>query len=196
MKKGIPFCIVALVCWVLAGVMIVHFVKVVSERNETLATLTAPANAEFALTEAGKVSLWHNYQGVVDGVTVNDDPVLPSGFGFELIEVATGRKTMMRSAHGVTTVRIGDNSKVLVGVFHITTPGDYELVVTSPAGEQRYLSLTKGTFGEGFKELFGIVGTATLLGLVGFIFLILGIIFMFVKSPPKSQPPTPLSNAS
>lgn len=189
MKKSILFFCLAVVCWVLAILLLVRFVKVIAEAaNSNLAVIEAPGSVIFPIEEAGTVSLWHNYQDFRNGKTVSHPPEVPGGFGFELKELSTGALVPFAPGMGSTTVTGGQTSKSGLGTFEVATAGDYELTVTTPPGESRIISLSEGTFMEVFGKIFGLAGTATLFGLVGFVFLIIAIVFL-VKSKSKALPP-------
>lgn len=190
MKKAVFFFCATAVCWALAGFLTVRFVKTIAEEaNASLATIEAPGSVIFPIEEAGQISLWHNYQDFREGRTVREDPELPGGFSFELKEMTSGALMPFTPSIANTNMSSGRLSKKGVGTFAVANAGDYELTVTAPAGQSRVISLSEGTMMESFKSIFGLVGSATLFGVVGLVFLILGIVFLFVK--PKPKPPLP-----
>ena len=153
----------------------------------------APGSAFFEVEEAGTVALWHNYKDFQGGQTVNHDPELPGGFGFELKQMGSATAVPFAPSKMNTSYSTPNVSKSGLGAFTISSPGDYELTVTAPPGESRIISVSQGALMSGFGKLMGSIGGAMLLGFLGVVTLVLGIVFIIAK--PKSPPSIP-SHAS
>ncbi|MGJ8725451.1 MAG: hypothetical protein ACSHYB_12910 [Roseibacillus sp.] len=194
MKKAIVFFVLTAVCWVLSIAMAVRFVKAIAEEtHSSLAVVEAPGSAIFEIEEAGVVSLWHNYEVFQGGKTVSNDSQLPGGYSFELRPLGSAATLPFKATGMNTNFTSPSVSKTGLGTFEVSSPGDYELTVTAPAGQNRIISLSEGTMMSGFGKIFGIVGVAIVLGLIGLVTLVLGIVFIIAK--PKSRPSIP-SDAS
>ena len=193
-KKAILFFVLTAVCWLLAIVMMVRFVTTLAdESNSSLAVVEAPGSAFFEIEKAGTVSLWHNYHDLHGGVTVNNDPLLPSGYSFELKEMGSATVVPFIPSKMDSHYSSPNVSKSGLGAFAIASPGDYELTVTAPPGQSRIISLSEGSVLSGMGKMMALMGGAVVLGLVGAVTLILGIVFLVAK--PKSPPSIP-SHAS
>ena len=194
MKKAFFFFVLAGLCWIVAILLTVRFVQSIKEEaSSNLAVVQAPGSAFFAIEEAGPVSLWHNYEDFQGGKTLSNDPRLPGGYGFELKALGSATGVPFQVATMDTQYNNSTVSKKGLGTFVVPAPGDYELTVTSPPGQDRIISLSKGTMMEGIGKIMGLAGVAALLGLFGVVALVLGIVFVIAK--PKSPPSIP-SHAS
>ncbi|MDQ8190780.1 hypothetical protein [Roseibacillus persicicus] len=194
--KAVIFFIITALCWIFAIVFGVRgFKTIVDNVNSNLVVMEAPGTATFTVKEAGKVSLWHNYQDIFEGKTIANDLALPGGFSFEIRPAgSTSVVIPLAPSVGNTTMNNGSTHKVGVGTFELPAAGDYTLTASAPAGETRVVSLSEGTFMENFGGVFGMIGGAVVLGLIGTLTLILAIVFLFLK--PKSKPPTSPAHAA
>lgn len=194
MKKVVLFFVLAAICWLATVISFMRFVQSIKEIGDSnLATIEAPGSAFFPVEVTGKVSLWHNYEDVHGGEVIHHEPQIPHGFAFELKEMSSGVLLPFTPAFADVSTNNGPLSKKGLGSFEITTPGDYELSVTTPPGDSRIISLSKGGF---FNDI-GKVGFPGLIaafsGVLGLIFLIIAILLMILnsKARKRNHPPSP-----
>ena len=141
-KNPILFFVLTAICWFLTIVLLVRFVVTIAGKGDSnLAVVEAPGSAFFEIEEAGEVSLWHNFEDFRGGRTVNNDRQLPSGYSFELKELGSSTAIPFMVSKMDSTYTSPSVAKTGLGMFMVTSPGDYELTVTAPPGQERIISL-------------------------------------------------------
>ena len=187
MKKAILFFALTFVFWAISIVMSMRLWQIFQEvTNVHLAVIEAPGSAFFEIEDAGTVWLWHNYEDYHEGEKVTNDPQLPSGFNFELKPLGGGTPVPFEASKFRPSGNPPGVSTTGLGTFSVTSPGDYELTVTSPPGQSRLISLTEKERLDGNKEIYILLVGAVVPAFIGLVTLLLGIVFVIAK--PKSPP--------
>jgi hypothetical protein len=154
----------------------------------TIATLESSGRTSFTVEEPGTVTLWHDYQTIHQGTTVEHPSSLPSGFHFQINDPVRGLKPM-DSRSMTTTMSSGPTSRMAVGSFELPEAGTYELIVEGP--EPRIFSLTEGGSMAGIGGFFGGMGLGILGGMLGFGLLLAGVIVLLTAKRKTPPPPPP-----
>lgn len=181
---------VALVAWVVAGVLSVQSFNRIVEATTPLATLEGPGKATFTIDEAGPLKVWHDYATFRNGVTVSHPQALPSGFAFGVSPVGSSTVLPLAASGMSETMNSGPTSKIAVGSIEIPSPGDYEITITAPPGESRIFSLSQGGVFELMGQIMMLLLIAVVLSLVGLLGMIFGIVTL-VKKPKATTPLLP-----
>ncbi len=150
----------------------------------TIATFEAPGAVTFSVSEPGTVTLWHDYQTLHGGTTIEHPSNLPSGFSFELIDPVRGMRPMSSTSNA--TMSSGSTSRIAVGSFDTPDAGDYEIRIQGP--EPRIFSITEGGSMAGLGGFFGGMGFGMVGGFLGFILLIAGVVVLVTgkrQAPPQ-----------
>lgn len=181
---------VALVAWVVAGVLSVQGYNRIVEETKPLATLEGPGTASFTVTEAGPMKVWHDYATFHQGTSVSYPQELPTGFAFGVSAVGSTTVLPLTTSEMTETMSLGSTSKVAVGTVEMPAPGDYEITITAPPGGSRIFSLSQGGVFQMMGQIMTVFLIAGLLSLVGILGIVSGIVTV-VKKPKASTPPLP-----
>lgn len=100
-------------------------------------------NSDLVLSETGAYTIFHEYQGVVNG-TVYSTAKNISGLKVEIENKSTGFKLQLHSPQSSETYTIGGRSGRSLLEFDIVQPGVYELVGWYPKGSGPEVVLTVG----------------------------------------------------
>jgi hypothetical protein len=187
-RKGIGISLLAAGSLLSAGgiAAIGYGVTELVDSFHTIVTFEAPGSRMFAVSEAGPVTLWHDFQTLDQGRTVREDPDLPAGFRFELLNPA-GAPIPLESVPNAT-MSVGSTSRQAVGSFQVPKAGGYEILVEGP--EKRIFSVTEGTSMEGFMPFMGGLMTGLLGGFAGLAVLIAGAVVLLTGRRKSPAPPT------
>ena len=141
-------------------------------------TVESPGTATFHLDQAGVHPLWHDYSTSHGSHNHHHDQRPPSDFVYELTRLDDGRAipfTPLPASH-TQTMSTTQRESFGLGSFEVPSPGDYELRAANPAGDQRFFSLTSGSFLGTLGPFGASIGLTALLALAGLILSITGLI--------------------
>lgn len=178
---------------VLTGIVAVvifigSFVEVITQ-NRSLAVFEVPGKGDFRVENENPstITIWHDYQTIHAGKTLNHDEALPGGFEMKVVSKRGDIMSPVAASKMRSTMSYGTTSRIVIGTQEIPGAGEYELIVSGPKDQPRIMSVSEGSMGTVFAKIFRAFGIAGLLGLVGFVTLVLGIAVAF--STPRKQPP-------
>ncbi|MCH7226079.1 hypothetical protein [Haloferula sp. A504] len=148
---------------------------------QTIATFEAPGSTLFEVTEPGTVTLWHDFETIHNGTTVNHPSSLPGGFTFELIDPVRGPQSL--SYHSSATMSSGSVQRMAVGSFQTPEAQSYEIRIDGP--EPRIFSVTEGGTMAGVGGFLGGMGIGMVCGFVGLGLVIAGVVILITSKRPS-----------
>ncbi len=197
MKKrtGVIILVIGVLCMIGAVVSVAVGVMGFVDDLKPVTIVEAPGGTEFQVDEPGTYTLWHDYSNWHDGSFHHYDRQLPPGFTFTLTHLDSGRIAPFTPLGSSTTqtMNAGQRESVGLGTFQAADSGPHKLEASNPASDQRFVSLTQGSFMSSFGSFGASFGIAALLGIVGIALLIAGFIGVLAgrKRQSAGSPPPP-----
>lgn len=197
MKKrtGVIILVLGFLGLIGAAISVVSGVMGFVDQLKPVALVEAPGAVDFRIDEPGVYTLWHDHTSSHGGTTHRNPRDLPPGFTFTLTHLDTGQPATFKALGSSTTQTMNttDRESAGLGTFQATGSGAYRMEAANPAGDQRFFSLTQGSFLASFGSFGASFGIAALLGLLGTGCLIAGFIGVLAgrKTPPVVSPPPP-----
>ncbi len=166
------------------------FLSLLSEKP--LARFIFPNEVKVTIENKGKYYLWNEYETIFEGRTYASSKYLPDGIQISLIDTLNGSDIKFISDFSITSSGFNSEKKS-IGYFEIERPGNYILKVTGNS-EPRILSLGKSLFSyKLIVEFFMVFLLVMLMGIVGFLLIIMGIInYIKARRLENSINPAPL----
>ena len=202
MKKrtGVILLVSGILCIIGAVVAIAVGIMGFVDKLDPIVTVESPGKAEFEIDAPGTTPLWHDFSNWHGGTFHHYDQRPPHGFTFELTHLDTGRTIPFTPLGGSTTqtMSAGRRESFGLGSFELPAPGKYALSASNPGGDQRFFSLTEGSFMSTLGSFGASFGIAALCGISGLALLIGGFIGILAgrkqrAATPPPPPPPPLS---
>jgi len=143
--------------YVLAGLVFVIGValfavllfKNLSGMSDTLMQVVVPGKADITLSEAGKYTIFYEYQSVVDNKVYTTGEL--SGLQCALTSQETGAEIALSSPSGSSTYTLGGRAGRSILAFSIDKPGNYQFSAWYPEGQERQevvLAIGSGLMGK------------------------------------------------
>jgi uncharacterized membrane protein len=128
---------------------------------EGLSQMTAPGRGDITLTNAGKYTVYYEYQSVVGGRVYSTGENLPSGLQFAVLSKETGANIPITTSTMKSSYSIGNRSGVSVFDFAIEKPGTYEITswyTEGQTGPEVVITVGQGFAANLLMTVFGGIG--------------------------------------
>lgn len=175
MKAGTRTILTGVVIFLLGAVgipLVVILSFIFTDSNEI--QFKVPGRIQYTIKEPGRYYLWNEYQTIFDGLSYNRSTSIPDGIRITIRDTQTGS---LYDFEGNTSISSSGGASAKNSIGYIEAKDTGSIIIDITGGiEERIFSFSKFGFWDIFGRIFGGIGLAFLVCIVGGGLVALGII--------------------